>query len=54
MLDLILEENLHFAYHDYHEVFFGIYFGDDTLPDPNNANTALIELFKEKLGGIKK
>ncbi len=51
MLDILLEKKIHFAYHDYHEVYFGLYFGDHTLPDPNNANTPLIDLFKTKLGG---
>ena len=49
MLDLLLENKVSFAYHDYHESNFGLYFGDDTLPDPNNANTALIDLLKQKL-----
>ena len=49
MLDLIEERNLHFTYHDYHEQSFGLYFGDDTLPDPENANTPLIELFTLEL-----
>ena len=49
ILDLLLDRNLHFAYHDYHENAFGLYFGDDTLPDPNNANTPLINLLTEKL-----
>ena len=50
MLDLLLERNVSFSYHDYHEVWMGLYFGDDTLPDPNNANTALIDLLKKRLG----
>ncbi len=49
MLDLLLERNVSFSYHDYHEAWMGIYFGDDTLPDPNNANTALIDLLKMRL-----
>ena len=49
MLDLIGESRLHFIYHDYHESNFGIYYGDSTLPDPESANTPLIELFTEWL-----
>ncbi len=53
MLDLLIERNLHFSYHDYHESNFGIYFGDDTLPDPNNANTGLIDLLTNKLNDAR-
>jgi endoglucanase len=49
MLDIALRENLSFTYHDYHEQSFGLYFGDDGLPDDNNANQPLIELFRSKL-----
>ncbi len=51
MLDLIEKYNLSFAYHDYHESFFGIYRGDSTLPDPGNANQPLIDLFTKRLVG---
>lgn len=49
MLDLITEYRLHFTYHAYHESSFGLYFGDNSLPDPSNANQPLIDLFTEKL-----
>jgi endoglucanase len=49
MLDIALRENLSFTYHDYHEQSFGLYFGDDGLPDDNNANQSLLELFRLKL-----
>lgn len=49
MLDLLLEEELHFAYHAYHEEWFALYYGDGALPDPEQANTALIELLQNKL-----
>ncbi|HMA91557.1 MAG TPA: hypothetical protein VKP30_02680, partial [Polyangiaceae bacterium] len=49
MLDLLRERGLHFTYHDYHEVHMGMFYGDDTLPDPANANTPLMQLFQEKL-----
>jgi endoglucanase len=49
MLDLLKERQLHFTFHDYHEVHMGVFYGDDTLPDPANANQALLDLFREKL-----
>jgi hypothetical protein len=49
MLDLALVNDLSFTYHDYHEPAFGLYFGDDGLPDAKNANLPLQELFRRKL-----
>jgi len=50
MLDLLATRDIAWSYHSYHESAFGIYWGDyPTAPDPANANTALIELFREKL-----
>ena len=50
MLDIIKTNNLSFTYHVYHEDHFGLYFGyATTLPNPNNANTPLIELLTQKL-----
>jgi len=49
MLDLINERQLNFTFHDYHEVYMGLFYGDDSLPDPANSNRALLELFKSKL-----
>jgi len=54
MLDLIAERQLSFTYHDYHEVFMGLYYGDNTLPDPANANQPLLDLFKAKLRPMEK
>jgi endoglucanase len=51
MLDLLGERGLSFTYHAYHEDSFGIYRGGGALPDPARANTPLIQLFKQKLGG---
>lgn len=50
MIDLLAARGVHFTYHDYHELAFGIYRNDDShLPGPANANTELIKLFREKL-----
>ncbi|MBN2525119.1 MAG: cellulase family glycosylhydrolase [Deltaproteobacteria bacterium] len=49
MLDLILANDLHFTYHSWHENSFGIYFGDEELPDEANANDALLQVLKEKM-----
>lgn len=49
LLDILLENRLSFAYHDYHEAAFGLFYGDGSLPDPAHANTALMDLFKRKL-----
>ncbi len=49
MLDLLAERQVHFTFHDYHEVHMGLYYGDDTLPDPARANQPLLDLFKSKL-----
>ena len=48
MIDILQERRVHFTYHAYHESAFGIYRGQG-LPHPTNANTALVELFTEKL-----
>jgi endoglucanase len=49
MLDICTNNNIYFTYHAYHEDSFGIYFGDGILPQDNNANQPLIDLFKLKL-----
>ncbi len=49
VLDIFAEKGIHFTYHSYHEDAFGIYSGYGTLPDPSNANQALIDLFTRKL-----
>ncbi len=50
MLDVLLKEQVHFAYHAYHESAFGLYFVDG-LPTRYGANLPLQALFAEKLGG---
>ncbi len=49
VIDITKSSSIHFTYHAYHESSFGIYYGDNNLPDPNNANQALINLFTQKL-----
>jgi endoglucanase len=50
MLDLLATRDISWTYHSYHESAFGVYYGDyPTPPDPANANTALIELFRRTL-----
>ncbi len=49
MLDLLRENQIHFTYHVYHEDNFGLYAGYGKPVDPNKANTALINLFSQKL-----
>ncbi|MBN1797973.1 MAG: cellulase family glycosylhydrolase [Spirochaetales bacterium] len=47
MLDILKTGNVNYNYHDYHETSFGIYLNPDwELPDPESANTPLIQLFK--------
>jgi endoglucanase len=54
LLDLILERDLSFAYHDYHEEFMGIYLGDGELPREDRRHEALVRLFTERLGNQPK
>jgi endoglucanase len=49
VLDITKVSNIHFTYHAYHESAFGLYLSDSGLPDLANANTALINLFTQKL-----
>lgn len=49
MVEICKQYNSYFTYHAYHEDSFGIYFGYDELPNQSNANTSLINLFKNKL-----
>jgi endoglucanase len=47
----MIDRSREFGFHTtYHENSFGWYFGENNLPDPANANTALIGLFKQKFG----
>lgn len=49
IVDIAKAKNINFTYHTYHGDKFGLYFGDESLPDPGTANKPLVELFKEKL-----
>lgn len=51
MLSLLGERNVHFTYHDYHEAYMGLFYGDGTPPDPTNVNQPLLELFRDRLAG---
>lgn len=55
MLDLLLERNVHFTYHSYHEWAFPIFQGDPTkrLPQDEDAVPGLRELFTRKLKGAR-
>ena len=48
MLDILMENKMNFNYHTYHEPAFGLYANPATLY-PDRLNTALYEVFKEKL-----
>jgi endoglucanase len=48
MLDLLLANHVHFAYHAYHENSFGLFDGEG-LPDESHANAALLQLFRTRL-----
>jgi endoglucanase len=50
MIDLNKELGFHTTYHAYHESSFGWFYSDNALPDPANANTDLLALFKRKFG----
>jgi endoglucanase len=50
MIDLNKEFGFHTTYHAYHESSFGWFYSNDALPDPANANTELLTLFKQKFG----
>jgi endoglucanase len=49
VLDITKASGIHFTYHAYHESSFGIYYGDNNLPDPAQSNQELINLFTQKL-----
>lgn len=51
MLDLIIERKLGFAYHDYHEIAFGLFVGDSGLPNVYSANQLLYDVFVKTLVG---
>ncbi len=49
MINICLERNIHFTYFDYHDDNFGIYLGNETLPDPSNVRQPMIDLLTETL-----
>ena len=50
MLDLMLQRDLNFTYHVYHEVNFGIFQSEASkLPDLADANQPLIDVIQDKL-----
>lgn len=51
MLDVLLEHGVHFTYHAYHEMPFGLFLGGDTLPSEPRLYVPLYELLAKKLGG---
>ncbi len=51
MLDLLVKSGVSFTYHAYHEDSFGLFRGEGALPDPGNANKALLDLFRARLHG---
>ena len=52
MLSLALERNLGFAYHDYHEISFGLFVGGSTtLPSVNAVNQTLYDVLVKALVG---
>jgi endoglucanase len=53
MMSLLHTAKVHFTYHTYHESSFGLYRSDNALPDPANANTDLIKLFKTRSGQLR-
>jgi endoglucanase len=53
MLDLLLENRVHFAWHAYHESSFGFFDGDGALPRMEDANVPLMDLFRARLKGAR-
>jgi endoglucanase len=49
MIDIMVENDLHFTYHSYHDDEWGIYGNSDGLPDPASVNQPLVNLFTDKL-----
>jgi endoglucanase len=49
MVDLLKENKVHFTYHVYHEDSFGLYYGKGKPVDEAQANTRLIQMFRQKL-----
>lgn len=48
VLDILIENNLSFTYHAWHEDAFGIY-SNSGLPDEKSINKKLVEVFEEKI-----
>ena len=51
MLDLLIEKDVSFTYHAYHEMPFGLFLGGETLPTQHRLYLPLYDLFVSKLGG---
>jgi endoglucanase len=49
MIDIMIENDLHFTYHSYHDDEWGIYSNTEGLPDAETLNQPLVDLFTEKL-----
>jgi hypothetical protein len=49
MVDLLKKYKVNFTYHVYHEDNFGLYYGYGKPVDTTQANTGLIEAFRQKL-----
>jgi len=49
MMDIMIENDLHFSFHAYHDDEWGIYSNADGLPDPDTVNQPLVDLLTEKL-----
>lgn len=54
MLDILEQHEVHFAYHAYHEMPFGLFLGSDTLPSRWALYQPLYDLLTKKLGGSGK
>lgn len=51
MLELVVEQQLHFSYDGYHDPLFGLFAGEGSLPTPEQLNRPLYELFVAQLEG---
>lgn len=49
MIDLLDDAGLPWTWHSWHEDHFGLYYGYGTLPDPAQANEALLAVLRAKL-----
>lgn len=51
MLDILQANDVHFTYHAYHEMPFGLFLSDGDLPSRHALYIPLYDLFVSKLGG---